>query len=127
MTATTSAPGEGRSAHRGLLSLEDMGESSRAGQLKSVIGIDGLVELNEAVRVVLDSRKRADATDHPIAVLIQPFIEPRFGGVLFGVDPVTGRPDRRVVTAVEGQPNPLVSGEVNAVGDADAAGIEEDA
>lgn len=92
--------------------VEDMGESSQAGQFESVIGIDGLVELTEAVRVVLDSRDRADATDHPIAVLIQPFIEPRFGGVLFGVDPVTGRPDRRVVTAVEGQPDPLVSGEV---------------
>jgi phosphohistidine swiveling domain-containing protein len=92
--------------------VEDMGDSSQAGQFESVIGIDGLDELSDAVRVVLDSRERADATDHPIAVLIQPFVEPRFGGVLFGVDPVTGRPDRRVVTAVEGQPDPLVSGEV---------------
>lgn len=92
--------------------VEDMGDSSQAGQFESVIGIDGLDELSDAVRVVLDSRERADATDHPIAVLVQPFVEPRFGGVLFGVDPVTGRPDRRVVTAVEGQPDPLVSGEV---------------
>lgn len=92
--------------------VEDMGNSSQAGQFESVIGIDGLDELTDAVQVVLDSRERADATDHPIAVLIQPFVEPRFGGVLFGVDPVTGRPDRRVVTAVEGQPDPLVSGEV---------------
>lgn len=92
--------------------VEDMGDSSQAGQFESVIGIEGLEELVDAVRVVLDSRADADATDHPIAVLIQPFVEPRFGGVLFGVDPVTGRPDRRVVTAVEGQPDPLVSGEV---------------
>lgn len=92
--------------------VEDMADSSGAGQFESVIGIDGLDELTDAVRVVLDSRERAGATDHPIAVLIQPFVEPRFGGVLFGVDPVTGRTDRRVVTAVEGQPDPLVSGEV---------------
>jgi phosphohistidine swiveling domain-containing protein len=92
--------------------VEDMGDSSQAGQFESVIGIEGIDELSDAVGVVLASRERADATDHPIAVLIQPFVEPRFGGVLFGVDPVTGRPDRRVVTAVEGQPDPLVSGEV---------------
>jgi len=39
-------------------------------------------------------------------------LEPRFGGVLFGVDPVSGRTDRRVASAVEGGPEPLVSGEV---------------
>jgi pyruvate,water dikinase len=93
--------------------VEDMGDSSQAGQFESVIGIDGLEELTDAVRVVLGSREKAGATDHPIAVLIQPFIEPSAGGVLFGVDPVTGRTDRRVVTAVEGQPDPLVSGEVD--------------
>ena len=49
----------------------------------------------------------------PIAVLVQPLIEPRYGGVLFGVDPVTGRTDRRTVSAVDGGPEPLVSGEVD--------------
>ena len=34
----------------------------------------------------------------------------RLGGVLFGVDPVSGRTDRRVVSAVRGGPEPLVSG-----------------
>lgn len=103
--------------HRGAVArsssvVEDMGDSSQAGQFESVIGIEGLEEMTDAVRVVLDSREQAEATDHPIAVLIQPFVEPSVGGVLFGVDPVTGRTDRRVVTAVEGQPDPLVSGEV---------------
>src|SRR5688572_12150788 len=32
---------------------------------------------------------------------------------MFGIDPVNGRTDRRVVTAVEGGPEPLVSGEVD--------------
>jgi phosphohistidine swiveling domain-containing protein len=93
--------------------VEDQGESSAAGQFESVIGIDGLEELEDAVRTVLDSREQAGAADHPIAVLIQPMVDPEVGGVLFGVDPVTGRTDRRVVTAIAGQPDPLVSGEVD--------------
>ena len=60
-----------------------------------------------------DSGERAGAADQPIAVLVQPLIEPKFGGVMFGIDPVSGRTDRRVVTAVRGGPEPLVSGEVD--------------
>ena len=66
-----------------------------------------------AVTAVLDSRKRAGAAEHPIAVLVQPLIEPAYGGVMFGIDPVTGRTDRRVVSAVRGGPEQLVSGEVD--------------
>jgi pyruvate,water dikinase len=43
---------------------------------------------------------------------VQPLLEPAFGGVLFGVDPVSGRSDHRVVSAVSGAPERLVSGEV---------------
>ncbi len=93
--------------------VEDSAASSMAGQFASVIGIDGFDEFVEAVRVVIDSRRRAGAEEHPIAVLVQPLIEPRFGGVLFGVDPVSGRSDRRVVSAVFGGPEPLVSGEID--------------
>jgi phosphohistidine swiveling domain-containing protein len=93
--------------------VEDMAESSMAGQFESVIGIHGFDEFVAAVAAVLGSRERAGATDQPIAVLVQPLIEPKFGGVMFGIDPVAGRTDRRVVTAVRGGPEPLVSGEVN--------------
>ncbi len=93
--------------------VEDMAESSMAGQFESIIGIDGFDAFVAAVAAVLDSRERAGATDQPIAVLVQPLIEPMFGGVMFGVDPVSGRSDRRVVTAVRGGPEPLVSGEVD--------------
>jgi pyruvate,water dikinase len=93
--------------------VEDMAESSMAGQFESVIGIDGFDEFVTAVAAVLDSRERAGAADQPIAVLVQPLIEPAFGGVMFGIDPVSGRTDRRVVTAVRGGPEPLVSGEVD--------------
>ncbi len=93
--------------------VEDTAESSMAGQFESIIGIDGFDEFAAAVAAVLDSRERAGAADQPIAVLVQPLIEPQFGGVMFGIDPVSGRTDRRVVTAVRGGPEPLVSGEVD--------------
>jgi phosphohistidine swiveling domain-containing protein len=93
--------------------VEDTSTSSMAGQFESIIGISGFDAFVAAVSAVLDSRARAGASDHPIAVLVQPLIEPRFGGVMFGVDPVAGRTDRRVVSAVQGGPEPLVSGEVD--------------
>jgi pyruvate,water dikinase len=93
--------------------VEDAADSSMAGQFDSVIGIEGFEDFAASVRVVLDSRQAAGAADDPIAVLVQPLIAPALGGVLFGIDPVTGRTDRRVVSAVEGGPEPLVSGIVN--------------
>jgi phosphohistidine swiveling domain-containing protein len=93
--------------------VEDSATSSMAGQFESVIGINGYQEFADAVRAVLDSRARAGASDHPIAVLVQPLLEPAYGGVMFGIDPVTGRTDRRVVSAVTGGPERLVSGEVD--------------
>jgi pyruvate,water dikinase len=93
--------------------VEDMASSSMAGQFESVIGISGFEAFADAVTAVLDSRERAGAAEHPIAVLVQPLIEPAYGGVMFGIDPVTGRTDRRVVSAVTGGPERLVSGEVD--------------
>ncbi len=93
--------------------VEDMATSSMAGQFESVIGISGFEAFVEAVTAVLVSRQRAGAADQPIAVLVQPLIEPRYGGVMFGIDPVTGRTDRRIVSAVTGGPERLVSGEVD--------------
>ena len=93
--------------------VEDMESSSMAGQFESVIGISGFEAFVNAVTAVLDSRERAGAADHPIAVLVQPLIEPAYGGVMFGIDPVTGRTDRRIVSAVTGGPERLVSGEVD--------------
>jgi pyruvate,water dikinase len=84
-----------------------------AGQFESVIGIEGFEAFVAAVTEVLDSRVRAGAADEPIAVLVQPLIDPRFGGVMFGCDPVSGRSDRRLITAIHGGPDPLVSGEVD--------------
>lgn len=104
-------------AHRALVArsssvLEDTNTSSMAGQFESVIGITDFEEFTAAVERVLDSRNTNGFHGSPIAVLIQPLIDPRHGGVLFGIDPVTGRADRRVVAAVDGGPEQLVSGTV---------------
>jgi pyruvate,water dikinase len=106
---------------------EDTDESSMAGQFASVIDVRGLDALVDAVQAVLDSRARAGAADQPIAVLVQPLLAPEVGGVMFGVEPVAGRSDRRVVAAAAGAPEALVSGEVEGsryVLDADGAVVE---
>ena len=93
--------------------VEDTATSSAAGQFESVADVGSLDDLARAVRTVLDSRQRAGAGEHPIAVLVQPMVQPELAGVLFGVDPVTGRSDRRVVSAVDGRPDQLVAGTVD--------------
>ncbi len=52
-------------------------------------------------------------TPAPIAVLIQPQLMPTVGGVLFGIDPVTGRTDHVVVSASEAGPAAVVGGTVD--------------
>lgn len=98
---------------------EDLADSSMAGRYESVVGVAGWEAFLEAIEVVLRSRTAAAEgqpdldPDHPIAVLVQPLLDAAVGGVLFGVDPVTGRSDRIVVAAVEGGPDALVSGAVD--------------
>ena len=99
--------------------VEDLGESSMAGRFESVVGVRGRPEFDDAVRRVVASRERAAAGSEaltgrePIAVLVQPLLDASSGGVLFGIDPVSGREDRLVVAAVEGGPDRLVSGTVD--------------
>ncbi len=126
--------GDGPLAVRSSSVVEDAAASSAAGQFATVLGVEGDDALVAAVDEVLRSRSRAGAAEEPIAVLVQPMVRPEVAGVAFGVDPVSGRTDRRVVTAVRGSPEPLVSGEVDGsrwvlddhdrvVEEADAAGV----
>jgi len=109
--------------------IEDRADSSMAGRFTTVVGVSGWDEFTRAVGIVLESaiqvarEEGREPTDAAMAVLVQPLVEPRAGGVLFGVDPVTGRSDRRVVTAVTGMPERLVSGETSGARyELDAAG-----
>ncbi|WNV77662.1 PEP/pyruvate-binding domain-containing protein [Geodermatophilus sp. DSM 44513] len=99
--------------------VEDLGTSSMAGRFESVVGVHGLDGLRRAVDLVIASRGRAATGSdvltgrEPLAVLVQPLLAARCGGVLFGIDPVSGREDRLVAAAVRGGPDRLVSGEVD--------------
>ncbi|MFD3928510.1 PEP/pyruvate-binding domain-containing protein [Streptomyces sp. NPDC058614] len=90
---------------------EDTQESSLAGQFASVLDVRGWRDFRTAIRTVLDSAQRPDGSTAPMAVLVQPMLRARVGGVLFGADPVEGRADRMLVSAVRGGPDTLVSGE----------------
>ncbi|WP_089506881.1 PEP/pyruvate-binding domain-containing protein [Streptomyces sp. NBS 14/10] len=90
---------------------EDTHESSMAGQSASVLDVRGWDAFRAAVRTVLDSarRTRSGPAAH-MAVLVQPMLTVRAGGVLFTADPLTARLDRMLVSAVDGGPDTLVSG-----------------
>lgn len=90
---------------------EDTQESSLAGQFASVLDVCGWQDFRTAVRTVLDSAQWPDGSRAPMAVLVQPMLTARVGGVLFGADPVEGRADRLLVSAVHGGPDRLVGGE----------------
>ncbi|MEV6543175.1 PEP/pyruvate-binding domain-containing protein [Streptomyces sp. NPDC051665] len=90
---------------------EDTEQSSLAGQFASVLDVRGWSDFCTAVRTVLDSAHRPDGSTAPMAVLVQPMLTARVGGVMFGADPVEGRTDRMLVSAVHGGPDSLVSGE----------------
>ncbi|MEW1924232.1 PEP/pyruvate-binding domain-containing protein [Streptomyces sp. NPDC088360] len=90
---------------------EDTEDSSLAGQFTSVLDVRGWDEFRTAVSAVLRSAHRpSDGTTAAMAVLVQPMLAARVGGVLFGADPVEGRLDRMLVSAVRGGPDTLVSG-----------------
>lgn len=86
---------------------EDLAWSSMAGVYDSVIDVSGWDDFVTAYGCVVRSGRGA-----PMAVLVQHLVRPRLGGVLFGVDPVSGRTDRAVIVAVDGGPHELVGGAV---------------
>jgi rifampicin phosphotransferase len=95
--------------------VEDIGASSMAGQFTSVLGVADLPALLDAVRSVLASAERPHDPSlrrRPMGVLVQPELDAAVGGVLFGVEPVSGDPHRLVVEAVEGGPVAVVDGRV---------------
>lgn len=86
---------------------EDGGASSMAGVFDSVVGVVGWAGFTRAYAHVVRSARGGD-----MAVLVQRHLDPELSGVLFGVDPVSGRTDRVVIAAVAGGPQLLVSGAV---------------
>lgn len=98
--------------------VEDTATSSMAGQFTSLLGIaDGDVFISAVETVLASARHPRDerTAARPMAVLVQPQLETGCGGVLFGLDPVTGDSHHLIVEAVPGTPDDLVSGRVTAI------------
>ncbi|MGH9223832.1 MAG: PEP/pyruvate-binding domain-containing protein [Acidimicrobiales bacterium] len=103
--------------------IEDTSSSSMAGMFTSILDVSGWEDFLPALDAVLASRNvvplgegRGDegrAARAPMAVLVQPYVAAASGGVLFGLDPVSGRQDRLVVSASEQGPAAVVGGEVD--------------
>ncbi len=98
---------------------EDTAESSMAGRFDSVLDVLGWDAFRAALAAVRASAVRETAgrldADGPepapaMAVLVQPMVRSRVGGVLFSADPVAGRTDRFLVSVVRGGPDRLVGG-----------------
>lgn len=97
--------------------IEDAGTSSMAGRFTSVLDVRGAEALIDAIGTVITSSDRVrdgDGRAQPIAVLVQRQLDTSLGGVMFGVDPVTGRRDHIVVEVVHCAPDALVGGRVSA-------------
>ena len=95
--------------------IEDIGTSSMAGRFTSVLDVRGPDQLLSAVATVIASADRVRDTDghrRPIAVVVQRQITAAVGGVMFGLDPVTGERHHIVIEAVAGGPDRLVGGTV---------------
>ena len=102
---------------------EDTEDSSMAGRFDSVLDVCGWEAFEAAVRTVLESARRVQPLRPPkgappddgMAVLVQPMLRAAVGGVMFTADPVAGRTDRILVSAVSGGPDQLVDGSTQGV------------
>src|SRR5918994_4424794 len=115
--------GGGPVAVRSSGAAEDLPGASFAGQYESVLGVDGLAAVQEAVlrcarsagsaRVAAYAAGRVGDTGPAgprMAVLIQAMVPAEAAGVAFTADPVTGDRDEVLVSAVRGLGERLVSG-----------------
>ncbi len=110
-----------RLAVRSSATSEDGAAASFAGQFDTVLGVpsDDAGALADALRAVWASAFSAHALAYGaagvrMAVVLQALVEPEVSGVGFSADPVTGRREVVVVSAVYGLGEGLVSGELDA-------------
>lgn len=102
---------------------EDGAAQSHAGQFLSVLDVTAADIVYAANRVaasgqaehIADYRKSHNLSGEGVtpAVLIQRMVKARCAGVAFTADPVSGRRDRIIVSAIAGLADKLVSGEEN--------------
>jgi len=102
---------------------EDGTNHSFAGQYETKLNVPYLELLNSIKEVwksvvsdhVLAYRKKNNLEDDfGITVIIQEMVQPEISGVAFGLDPLTGDTSKKVVSAVYGLGEGLVSGQLKA-------------
>lgn len=115
-------------AVRSSATAEDLEDASFAGQQNTFLQVNGVDAIVEKVvecwsslwteraiayRARNDVGVGADRAGLGLAVVVQRMVQAEASGVVFTVDPLTGRRDRLVVDAVAGSGEKLVSGQVN--------------
>ncbi len=104
---------------------EDSSETSFAGEFETVLGVQSEEEILEAIHTVWQSRgsERVQSysrihglgDEHEIAVIVQSLVDSDISGVLFTVEPVSGK-QTMLGNYVYGLGDKLVSGEADAHG-----------
>ncbi|MGZ4917669.1 MAG: PEP/pyruvate-binding domain-containing protein, partial [Halobacteriota archaeon] len=99
--------GRGRVAVRSSASDEDGTAVSFAGQHATVLDVEGVPALRDAVIQCINSltseraqayrRERAEGANGTMSVIVQRMVDARSAGALFTADPTTARRDRMVV------------------------------
>ncbi|MEP6159621.1 MAG: PEP/pyruvate-binding domain-containing protein [Halieaceae bacterium] len=115
------ALGNGKVAVRSSASGEDGEQASFAGQYETILNVEGVGALKQAISDCVASlhSTRADAYNQDqahlegvqMSVVVQRMVDAATAGVLFSADPVSGRHDRLVIDAVVGLGEALVSGD----------------
>jgi rifampicin phosphotransferase len=105
---------------------EDLDDASHAGQYQTVLNVEGIEHVIEAVQTVAQSADSARIAQYresltsgvnhssAIAILIQPMIAPSAAGVAFSANPITGDRDEVTINAVAGLADRLMDGELSA-------------
>jgi rifampicin phosphotransferase len=124
VTSAYRALGEPAVAVRSSATAEDLPFASFAGQQDTYLGIIGADAVLDAVHrcwaslwtdraVVYRVRNRIDHAETRLAVVVQRMVDSAVAGVMFTVNPVTGRRGETVVDASPGLGEAVVSGSVN--------------
>lgn len=110
-------------AVRSSATAEDGVDFSFAGQFETKLNVS-YNQLENAIKAVWNSvnslhlntyrENNLLAQDLGIAVIIQLMVPSEVSGVAFGMDPVSGDADKKVISAIKGLGDDLVSGKVNA-------------
>jgi pyruvate,water dikinase len=124
VTSAYQALGEPAVAVRSSATAEDLPFASFAGQQDTYLGITGADAVLDAVHrcwaslwtdraVVYRVRNRIDHAETRLAVVVQRMVDAAVAGVMFTVNPVTGRRGETVIDASPGLGEAVVSGSVN--------------